>query len=84
MNVFTVAVYCPSLVAPRNGSVRVSDNINPLSVGSVASYWCDPGHALLGTPTRTCVDPDNDSLGTWTGDIPQCQCEENLIHQFIN
>ncbi|XP_064398669.1 sushi, von Willebrand factor type A, EGF and pentraxin domain-containing protein 1-like isoform X2 [Halichondria panicea] len=67
------AVYCPVLTAPGNGSVTVSSGFNPLSVGSVATYSCDPGYALLGTTTRNCADPDSDSVGTWTGAMPECQ-----------
>ncbi len=75
----TEAVYCPVLTAPGNGSVTVSSGFNPLSVGSVATYSCDPGYALLGTTTRNCADPDSDSVGTWTGAMPECQGEKNFV-----
>ena len=35
--------------------------------GSLATYACDEGYELFGTPVRTCA-PD----GKWTGDIPYC------------
>ncbi len=61
-------------MAPGNGSLTISSGVNPLSVGSVATYSCDLGYALLpGPPTRTCEDPDSDSVGTWTGTMPDCE-----------
>ena len=80
------AVYCPVLMAPGNGSVTVSSGFNPLSVGSVATYSCDPGYALLGTTTRNCADPDSDSVGTWTGAMPECQGEKDVVckHKPMN
>ncbi len=73
LSVYTDAVYCPSLTAPGNGSVTIISGVNLLSVGSVAAYSCDPGYTLLGPPTRTCEDPDSDSMGTWTGTMLECQ-----------
>ena len=70
------AVYCPALTPPDNGTVSISSGVNYLSVGSTATYSCDPGHALLGSTTRTCEDPDRDSVGTWTGSVATCQGEE--------
>ena len=67
------AVYCPALTPPDNGTVSISSGVNYLSVGSTATYSCDPGYALLGSTTRTCEDPDRDSVGTWTGSMPNCQ-----------
>ena len=69
----TEAVYCPALTPPDNGTVSISSGVNYLSVGSTATYSCDPGYALLGSTTRTCEDPDRDSVGTWTGSMPNCQ-----------
>ncbi len=75
----TEAVYCPVLTAPGNGSVTVSSGFNPLSVGSVATYSCDPGYALLGTTTRNCADPDSNSVGTWTGAMPECEGKKDFV-----
>ena len=79
-NKFTEAVYCPALTPPDNGTVSISSGVNYLSVGSTATYSCDPGYTLLGSTTRTCEDPDRDSVGTWTGSMPNCQGNNS---QFI-
>ncbi len=79
---YAEAVYCPPLTTPGNGSVTISSaGVNLLSVGSVATYSCDPGYALLGPPTRTCEDPDSNSVGTWSETMPDCEGEvlENII-----
>ncbi len=73
---YAEAVYCPPLTTPGNGSVTISSGVNHLSVGSVATYSCDPRYALLGPPTRTCEDPDSDdSVGTWSETMPGCEGE---------
>ena len=59
--------------------MTISSGVNPLSVGSVATYSCDLGYALLGTPTRTCEDPERDSVGTWAGTMPECQGEVDIL-----
>ena len=67
-------VYCPALTPPDNGTVSISSGVNYISVGSTATYSCDPGYALLGSITRTCEDlHSRDSVGTWTGSMPSCQ-----------
>ncbi len=71
--IYTDAVYCLSLTSPGNGSLTIISGVNPLSIGSVATYSCDPGYALLGSPTRTCEDPDSDLVGTWTGTMRECR-----------
>ena len=75
------AVYCPALTPPHNGTVSISSGVNYLSVGSTATYSCDPGHALLGSTTRSCEDPDRDSVGTWTGSVATCQGEVIQSHE---
>ncbi len=75
-------ILCPEVTAPVNGTIVIS---NPLPItqlpgmGSVATYSCDPGYALLGPPTRTCEDPDSDSVGTWTAFMPDCEGKQKII-----
>ena len=69
------AVYCPALTPPDNGTVSISSGVN---------YSCDQGHALLGSTTRTCEDPDRDSVGTWTGSVATCQGEVLSKSWIIN
>ena len=70
-------ILCPEVTAPINGTLAISipSPTQLPGVVSVAIYSCDPGYALLGPPTRTCEDPDSDSVGTWTGTMPDCEGE---------
>ena len=56
-------VSCSALTAPTNGSVN-----DPVTTfGSAATYSCNGGYALTGSPTRTCQ-----ADSTWTGAAPTC------------
>ena len=62
---------------PDNGEITVAPGSNSLShgLGSVATYSCDPGYALVGQTTRTCEDTNGGTVttGTWSGTPPHCQ-----------
>ena len=75
---------CEELAAPYNGEFRVAPGLNSLSygLGSVATYSCDPGYALVGQTTRTCEDTNGGTVttGTWSGTPPYCrgtQCDNS-------
>ncbi|XP_019647923.1 PREDICTED: LOW QUALITY PROTEIN: sushi, von Willebrand factor type A, EGF and pentraxin domain-containing protein 1-like [Branchiostoma belcheri] len=53
---------CQPLVAPNHGSVTGGNNY-----GDVATYACDPGYEMVGSPTQTCQDNEH-----WTGSPPYC------------
>ena len=55
---------CPTLGNPTNGVVDLSGT----SVGDTATYTCDNGYELVGTPVLNC---QND--GTWDNSPPLCQ-----------
>ena len=57
-----ISAECPYLVDPDNGNVDYQTQ-----EGSTATYTCDTGYQLDGTPTRTCQ-----SDGTWSGSAPTC------------
>ena len=42
-----------------------------VSLGSVATYTCDPAFRLMGQPTRTCVRIGANTV--WSGQAPTCQ-----------
>ncbi|CAH1263510.1 CSMD3 [Branchiostoma lanceolatum] len=53
---------CQPLVAPNHGSVSGGN-----TYGDVATYDCDPGYEMVGSPTQTCQDNEH-----WTGSPPYC------------
>ena len=62
----TLAILCPTLNDPDNGSVSVSSRF----VGERAYYHCDYGYELLGSFSRTCQ-----LSGNWSGTQPICFSE---------
>ena len=73
----TVALSCEELSAPEHGEISVAPGPNLLShgQGSVATYSCDQGYALVGQITRTCEDTSGGTVitGTWSNSPPSCQ-----------
>lgn len=55
---------CPTLSPPTNGMVSPTSG----TTGTVATYSCSTGYALVGTATRTCQ-----ASGDWSGSAPTCQ-----------
>ena len=55
---------CGPLDSPCGASVSMLGT----TVGSVATYSCDPGFSLVGDETRTCQ-----SYGYWSGSVPCCE-----------
>ncbi|XP_035674957.1 P-selectin-like [Branchiostoma floridae] len=53
---------CQPLVAPNHGSVTGGN-----TYGDVATYACDPGYEMVGSPTQTCQDNQH-----WSGSPPYC------------
>ena len=70
---------CESLAPLANGTVSITPGDNLLShgLGSVATYSCDPGYALMGQTTRTCEDISGGTVtkGTWSGTEPSCSSQ---------
>lgn len=60
---FLTAIVCERLNNPVNGLVVLSGT----SVGSQATYTCNPGFTLVGMDTRECL-----SSGEWSGQAPTC------------
>ena len=45
-----------------------------LTVGTVATYVCDTGYLLTGSPTQQCMENDQGGLvGVWNGTVPTCE-----------
>ena len=55
---------CGSLPDPANGQVTLTGT----TVGSEATYTCNPGYTLWGDQTRQCR-----SGGQWSGSEPTCE-----------
>ncbi len=56
-------IQCPGPTPPASGTVAVT----ALTFGSTASYVCQAGTCLTGSPKRTCQ-----ADGTWSGAAPTC------------
>ena len=54
---------CVKLLNPANGQVSTSST----AVGGTATYTCNQGYTLAGSPMRTC-----ESDRTWSGATPIC------------
>jgi hypothetical protein len=57
-------VDCGVLFPPANGIVVVGTT----TLGSVATYSCDPSLRIVGTDSRDCQED-----GTWSGETPTCE-----------
>ena len=58
------AVDCRVLLPPANGFVVVGTT----TLGSMATYSCDPSFRIVGTDSRECQED-----GTWSGETPTCE-----------
>ncbi|HJL19970.1 MAG TPA: hypothetical protein RMH99_30175 [Sandaracinaceae bacterium LLY-WYZ-13_1] len=56
-------VDCGALASPANGNVSYAAT----TFGSTATYSCNSGYTLSGSPSRTC-----DGTGSWSGAAPTC------------
>ena len=65
-SLYSPTALCPHLSNPANGVVSLSGN----SEGDTATYACNEGYELVGTPVISCEDG-----GTWDGPLPTCRCE---------
>ncbi|XP_053408096.1 sushi, von Willebrand factor type A, EGF and pentraxin domain-containing protein 1-like [Mercenaria mercenaria] len=54
---------CGILSDPMNGGVTISGT----KFGAYATYVCDAGHQITGSPSRLCQED-----GTWSGSSPSC------------
>ena len=55
---------CGELDDPDNGQVSHDET----TVGSIATYTCDPGFNIVGNMTRICQEN-----GDWSGTEPTCE-----------
>ena len=75
------AIECPSITLTNGMVAYAADNSPPFSLGTVATYTCSPGFALVGDMTRTCMDDDQaDIVGVWSG--VASSCEGNGTHDL--
>ena len=71
---FISAIECPSLSLTNGVIVYVSDTTPEFEIGTVATYSCDTGFAVVGDMTRTCLDNNQlDIVGVWSGSAPTCE-----------
>ncbi len=58
---------CPHIPSPLNGCIDFAeDYVAPFDLGTVATYSCESGFALMGSEMRTCVTNGDDRVGVWS------------------
>ena len=51
-----------------------ANTASEFEIGTVATYLCDAGFALVGNMNRTCVDDNQeDVVGLWSENAPACE-----------
>ena len=74
MYYFIVAIECPTLSLADGMVTFAADTTPNFAIGTVATYTCNAGFALVGIITRTCVDDDQaDIIGVWSRSAPTCE-----------
>ena len=68
---------CLDLPLLNNGRIMLTPGNHSLnlSLGSVATFSCNTGFALVGQTTRVCEDTNEGAAttGTWSGTAPTCE-----------
>lgn len=63
-----------------NGTVVITPDSDSshYDFGSVATYSCNMGFALIGVATRICEDTNGGTVttGTWSGSEPTCEGDD--------
>lgn len=71
--VFSAVISCPTLPPIANGMISYSPNMNSrYDFGTTATYECNVGFFLEGTPTRACTGDGSGIIGSWEGNAPRC------------
>ncbi len=72
-------VLCPELDDPENGFIIYSTNDDqqpPFPFGTEARYVCNSGFGVArGDGVRVCLGDVVNTVGEWTGEIPECSGE---------
>ncbi len=74
--VFAIAIMCPFLTTPVNGSVTYTSTSNGNSsypFNSMAIFSCNTGFSLVGGNNRTCTGDGSSTTGTFNGVNPICE-----------
>ena len=70
---YCTAIVCPGLSAIVDGSISYDPaGTAPFSYNTVATYSCNPGFSLQGSPTRTCTGDGTSVDGMFDGTAPSC------------
>ena len=69
---------CPALSDPINGEIDydggdTSTNNNQIPFGTMATYTCVIGFALIGNDIRTCTGDGSRTTGAFSGIDPTCE-----------
>ena len=77
-DVFAV-ITCQRLPSPGNGSVFYSNFSESIISGTVATYQCNLGFALVGDVNATCVGNGRNVFGVWTSNESSCERKNDLL-----
>ncbi len=72
---FAIAITCPPLTAPTNGSVTyssTSDENGNYAFNAMANHSCGTGFVLIGNNTRTCTGDGSSTIGVFNGEAAIC------------
>ena len=84
LNSYTTEISCSSLEPPTNGEIFYNSEreIN-FEVGTIATYMCAAGYALIGSDSRTCMDDDHqDAVAVWNGNAPTCEGNNKSYNHY--
>ena len=76
------AIRCPSINnPPPNGRFR---NPTRATYGSIVAIDCDKGYFLTGENILRCIDMDNDGVGEWDKQLPNCRGKFDIVKTLLN
>ena len=76
------AIRCPSINnPPLNGEFR---NPPQATYGSIVAIDCDKGYFLTGKNILRCIDVDNDGVGEWDKQVPNCRGKFDIVKMLLD
>ena len=70
-----IAITCPALAPPTDGSVNCTNGNN---FGSVCTFTCSSGYSLVGSSTSTCGGDGSSVTGAFDQAAPTCTGKRHI------